>query len=481
MSYAFRLFAAIYNYEVVEASNSSRLIQCVYSEARPQEPDSRTFWIPARYQVRSDTAKHGRLVRHCYLSEDFYLVEGVDEVTGHPDWLGEIFTWVSSALEKGIGGRDSVGRIPYSEMVFNRQGISAWKPYAAMIMAWMESALRNEGEVKKLCRAPSPAKGTEHFVVSSHDIDFYYTDRRAALVRLLKNLGISFRDYRSWSFFRSNSRMLAQVICGKSVGDYLPSLIEAGRKSEFQSTVFAVSKRIHRRDPDYNARKLGLLLSEASRNNFPVGLHGSYTSVIEAEDLVSEVSALVGATGMRPMGTRQHWLRFDRHEKLFEAIEKARLIFDSSLGFHDKVGFRNGANFAFPPYDFKNEKPHEFLEIPLVIMDGGLEAAARSHGINALKIAEDVLAESRKWGWGGISVLWHNPIEAIQVPHETNEVFWECLKRKKLFQEKWTSAEEFISCSLRRYQNAGLLRNVKIETNAPGKANVAVVGAGRDM
>lgn len=464
MSYAFRLFAAIYNYRVVEAINDSNAIWCVYSRVRPQELDSRVLWIPARYQASSGHPGRARLLKHRYLSEDFYLLEGIDETTGNPDWLGEIFVWVSSALEMGTENRDSVGRIPRSEMVFNRQAISPGKPHAAMMMAWLENALRNGGDA--LPRAPSPVSSVEHFVVSSHDIDFYFTNKCHALFRLLKNLGIAIRPYRSWSFLQSNSKMLAKLIGGKRIGDYLPALIAASEKCGFRSTLFVVSHKMHRRDPDYTLGELTPRLSEASRKNFCVALHGSYASIVEAENLVSEVSTLAHVTGTTPIGNRQHWLRFDRHDKLFEAVEKAHLAFDSSLGFNDMVGFRNGANFAFPPYDFKNEKPHEFLEIPLAIMDGGLEAAARSLGTKPQKIADDVLAESRRWGWGGISVLWHNPIEPIQVPESINGVFWECVKKKQLFQEEWMNADQFIACCLSRYQNAGLLQNVRIEANA---------------
>ncbi len=462
MSYAFRLFAAIYNYRVIEAGNDSNAIRCVYSRVRPQEIDSQVLWIPARHQVSSVHPGQARFLKRRYLTEDFYLLDGIDETTGNPDWLGEIFVWVSSALEMGIENRDSVGRIPRSEMAFNRQGIPPEKPHAAMMMGWLENALRSGGDA--LPRAPSPVSGVEHFVVSSHDVDFYFTNKRHALLRLLKNLGIAIRPYRSRSFLQSNSKMLAKLIGGKRIGDYLPALIAASEECGFHSTLFVVSQKMHRRDPDYTLEELMPRLSEASGKNFCVALHGSYTSVVEAENLVSEASALARVTGTTPMGNRQHWLRFDRHDKLFEAVEKARLAFDSSLGFNDMVGFRNGASFAFPPYDFKNEKPHEFLEIPLVIMDGGLEAAARSLGTRPQKIADDLLAESRRWGWGGMSVLWHNPIEPIQVPDSINRVFWECVKKKQLFQEEWTDADQFIACCLSRYQNAGLLQSVRIAT-----------------
>ena len=64
-------------------------------------------------------------------------------------------------------------------------------------------------------------------------------------------------------------------------------------------------------------------------------------------------------------------------EKLFANIEKAGLQYDSSWGWADQLGFRNGAAFAFPPYNFTREEPYNFLSIPLVIMDQGLQVARR--------------------------------------------------------------------------------------------------------
>jgi len=148
---------------------------------------------------------------------------------------------------------------------------------------------------------------------------------------------------------------------------------------------------------------------------------------------------------------------------LFTEISRAGLLCDSTLGFSEQIGFRNGASFAFPPYDFENARPHQFLEIPLVLMDKGLHAASRSLRKNPQELADKVLAESRKYGWGGVAVLWHDPIEPLAVPSEINEVFWNSAKRQKDFQEKWMSVSEFLPSCLQRYQQAGLLEGVRID------------------
>lgn len=463
MSYAFRIFAAIYNYKVVDASSNSSRLRCVYGSVEPGACHPDSLFIPARYQARPLHATPNALLKYRYAGEDLYLAFGIDEASGNPDWLAEIFEWLSSGYERSAAKRDSIGRIPFSETVFGRQRITPRKPYASMLMAWMESALRKRSGVLALPKAPSPVPGVEHIVLCSHDIDYYYTSKSSAFFRLLKNLGISCCIYRSPSGFADNSKQLLELLGGHRVGHYLPALTKSIEQCGFRSTFFVVCRRGHRRDPNYQLGQIAADLVKAAENGFSVGVHGSYRSIIEDETLAAETQALAKALGKSALGGRQHWLRFGQHEKLFREIERAGLIFDSTLGFAETVGFRNGASFAFPPYDFEKEAPCRFLEFPLVLMDGNIEAGCRLSGEKPQDVADEVLSASRKWGWGGIAVLWHNPIEPISVPREVNRVFWTCARKQSTFREKWMSSDQFLKHCLNRYQNAGLLENLKID------------------
>jgi hypothetical protein len=463
MSYAFRVFAAIYNHPVVDADSGQADICCFYGSTPPRNGNSRAFRLPARYRDIPIQNGSRNLTKHCYSGEDFHLAFGVDAASGQPDWLAEIFLWLSSSYELDIVPRDSVGRIPYSEMIFSHAGISPRKPYAALLMAWMENLLCHGNGEEALPRAPSPVSSIEHIIISSHDIDFYSVGQTSSFARLIKNLGIAVRFYGSWSYFTDNLKMMLQLLNGGRVGDYLPSLMEMEAQCGFRSTFFAVSRRGHRRDPNYRLEQIAPHLLNAAGKGFSVGVHGSYCSIIEDGTLPTETLALNSRLGGKSLANRQHWLRFGRHEDLFSEIERAGLACDSTLGFSDMVGFRNGASFAFPPYDFANERPHRFLEVPLVLMDGSLEAASRSSKESPQQLADEVLGESRKQGWGGIAVLWHNPIEPLNVPAEINRVFWSCAQRQQEFREKWMSLDQFLSCSVARYQQAGLLDGVRVD------------------
>jgi hypothetical protein len=463
MDYAFRVYAAIYGHSVVGDGSNEKARTVVYGSQLGCRPDQKGFLhVPALYRAAPANQGIQRVTRHSYAGEEVFLFYGLDPQIARPDWLGEIFKWLSGGHEKGIQNRDNVGRVPDAEMIFARQGVPAWKAHASSLMAWLENCLDGRESEPALPKAPSPVPGVDHLVICSHDVDFYFTSRPNTLHRLIKNLAIAVLQYKSPNYFSANWSMVIGLFRGERIGDYLPKLISRLTECNARSTFFVVARRAHRRDPNYSLGNLAPILRDAAKRNFPVEIHGSYTSSIEAQTLLPEATELRRILQKSPTGNRQHWLRFGEMDDLFRSVEEAQLRFDSSVGFTDQVGFRNGASFAFPPYNFREERAYEFLEIPLTIMDGSLVEESLRTNETSQFLADRVLSESRKRGWGGISILWHNPVEALAVPDEINRVFWNCAANKESYREKWISTDDFFSLSLRRYQEAGLLTKVQI-------------------
>ncbi|MGH9540043.1 MAG: hypothetical protein ACRD3H_19115 [Terriglobales bacterium] len=467
MSYAFRVFAAIYGHAVIEAKHdrSSGSLNCFYGAGGGNAGARR---IAPRYVPRRPEEPAPKPQAATYAKQEFHLFHGRDQVSGNPDWLGEIFEWLSAAHEMSVEARDAIGRIPYAQAVFGSYGISPLRPHASLMMAWFENFIRGGPQLEKQAEkvvedlpvAPSPLPAACHLVIASHDIDFYFAGRWGSLVRVVKNLGIAVLLARSFAFFKDNAVQLLQLARGRRVGDYLGELLRRSREDGFSSTFFILAEHQHRRDGNYRLEQMVQRLREIPAAGSALALHGSYRSIVENSDLAAEVETLAASTGERPRGSRQHWLRFDHPAKLFSNIEKAGLQYDSSWGWAEQLGFRHGAAFAFPPYNFAAEAPYNFLLIPLVIMDRGLQVAHDRSAEAPAKLAERVLAESRRWGWGGVSVLWHNPVEPLSACSEVNEIFWQLVKAKERHQERWLSAEKFMELSLSRYQQAGLLQEM---------------------
>jgi len=464
MTYAFRVFAAIYGHLVVDTRR--RTVDCLFTYGGPQAQGRAddVIPIPAIYHCKSSDQQPVVVAAPMlaeYAGETIPVFFGTDPETGNPDWLGEIFLWLSGELEQNAKQRDAVGRVPFSETPFGKHGLSPRRPHAAHLMAWLESVLR-QSRVSTLPKAPSPLLGAEHILLPSHDIDFHFDGRRSAFVRLTKNLAIAAGVYKNSTDFSDNLKKIPRLLAGERPGDYLLPLVDALQSAGFQSTLFPVVRQGHRRDPNYSLESIAPNLSKAVASGLSLGLHGSYQSVMEDRSLASEAATLGERMGKWPRANRQHWLRFESQQALFREVASAGMLADSSLGFPQSVGFRNGANFAFPPYDFARECPHRFLEIPLVLMDGGLEAEARNLRHDAQGIAEEILNASRRIGWGGISILWHNPMEALSVPREINEVFWRLAAKRCASNEAWLSFDQFLSAVTSRYQEAGLMEGISV-------------------
>ena len=85
------------------------------------------------------------------------------------------------------------------------------------------------------------------------------------------------------------------------------------------------------------------------------------------------------------------------------------MSYDSTLGFRDLAGFRNGAAFPFRPFDVERGLPINLWEIPLVLMDGVLFDRDFSGESKVWPRAEKVL-EAMRDSRGAGSVCWHQRV-----------------------------------------------------------------------
>jgi hypothetical protein len=235
----------------------------------------------------------------------------------------------------------------------------------------------------------------------------------------------------------------------------MPGLIEGENRRAVSASYFFIPVRKHRRDANYDVADPKVLASMREvAKSAEIGVHASYTSLDHEQQLEREFDGL-RQLGFRPSGGRQHWLRFTL-DRLIPEIERAGAEYDCSLGWNDRVGFRAGACFTFPPYDFENERPAQFLEIPLVMMDQALlEGGAQAETL--LRSATTLLSASRANGWGGISVLWHPAaFGGVQLAEEVGQVFWKLLDLREDASDVWISGENFLTLVQDRYRRVGL-------------------------
>ena len=104
------------------------------------------------------------------------------------------------------------------------------------------------------------------------------------------------------------------------------------------------------------------------------------------------------------LGTRQHFIKFELPETWY-IHNKAELLYDATLGFRDKIGFRLG--FAFPFFTPNaNLEPSQLIELPLIIMDAAIWTWLKLTEASALQTIlkiRDIIKQSH----GLLTILWH--------------------------------------------------------------------------
>jgi peptidoglycan/xylan/chitin deacetylase (PgdA/CDA1 family) len=121
----------------------------------------------------------------------------------------------------------------------------------------------------------------------------------------------------------------------------------------------------------YNIEDLEGELGRIVDHGWEVGLHGGYYSYMDPKEILLEKERLEQVLGRKVTGFRNHYLRFKVPDS-WEALTKAGFEYDTTLGYNDIVGFRNGMCHPFKPYNLYTDKEINILEIPLALMDGTL-------------------------------------------------------------------------------------------------------------
>ncbi len=228
ISYAFNLFCAVYGYGSSKDGDCATLCYA----AEPNGP--RDVALTAGYVARSPSAP-APAPRQITLDGNDLLEAALGvrfpcfhEVHGEsPDWLGEIFEWVSGAHEDSIQETDSEGRVPFARTLHGHYGLDPTIPYASAAMRYLNEELRakldNGWPVRPLSPWPMPHSWA---VAATHDCDFLPVSRTSSLIRFCKNAAISAfrcRDWRLTGWILGHG--LGALLGGPSLGNCLRRMI----------------------------------------------------------------------------------------------------------------------------------------------------------------------------------------------------------------------------------------------------------------
>lgn len=215
-----------------------------------------------------------------------------------------------------------------------------------------------------------------------------------------------------------------------------------------RSTFFFLAIRKGERTFNYYIEDLADEIRDMRDRGWSVGLHGGYEVLDDPSSVRRQKEALEKVAGSEVLGYRNHYLRF-RTPSSWEMLEEAGFAYDTTFGYPDHVGFRNGMCHPFRPFNDNTGKLQRILEIPLVVMDGSLLSYMNldeKRSVETVKRLVDTVCEYR----GVLTVLWHNVQLAKRSPRRIYEELLEYSRSKNAWltstdeMYKWWSAHDFM-------------------------------------
>ncbi len=173
-----------------------------------------------------------------------------------------------------------------------------------------------------------------------------------------------------------------------------------------KSTFFFMALASGEEDHNYGLSDVGPEIASIRDRGWEIGLHGGHKASLDSVALRAEKARLEKAAGVKVLGCRNHYLKIKVPTTWRYQIE-AGFEYDSTLGFADSIGFRNGMCHPFIPFDLKACEPLDIVELPLGVMDGSLFDYMGLDPGRAWEAARPLIDSVAGLG-GVLTVLWHN-------------------------------------------------------------------------
>jgi hypothetical protein len=295
--------------------------------------------------------------------------------------------------EETVGGpRDAHGRFPASSSRATRDAFLE-RPIVDEYGLGLEQALR------RLLPGWSPAARKPRVAVS-HDID------QVGLPR-------SPRQALGHTLLRRRPLATVRDLLGPCVGlrpTYLAlveRIVEMSLRRGLRPAVFwkASARTQHDSGYDIGHPAVREVVERLREQGVEVGIHPGYHTYRDVEALREEVQRVRRVLGPGPLGGRQHYLRWC--PATWSDWEACGLVYDSTVGYADRIGFRAGTCLPYRPWLPWLDREANVVEVPLLVMDCTLFEYMTLSPAQALAAITQLLARTRLVG-GVFTVLWHN-------------------------------------------------------------------------
>ena len=240
---------------------------------------------------------------------------------------------------------------------------------------------------------------------NEHSINVHKDDSVFFISHDIDKLYGSFFEDGFWALKNMKIKTMLNIILSEISKDYhwknIDKIIKINDIHDLKSTFFWLVNKGKSKNSienaDYNIDDEEDLIKLVNESNNVNGLHKSSFNMSIDQEL--RKGKLLNKYN------RYHYLKFSPQTD-YKKISDSSLIFDSSLGFAEMCGFRNSYGKSFQPFDIRNQKPYDFVETPLHLMDRTfhkyMNVEVDNIGNTIIKIYEQNPKNC------DISLLWHN-------------------------------------------------------------------------
>ena len=236
-------------------------------------------------------------------------------------------------------------------------------------------------------------------VCFTHDIDVVYKSvpsKGFTAIKALKQSNLS-----------QSIHSLSQMRSRKNPFCNFKEIMDLEERYGAKSTFFFMAEEPGEQDYAYNIEDLESEIGEIIDQGWEVGLHGGHSTYLDPSMMQKKKERLERVTGKPVIGYRNHFLRF-RVPDTWKYLSQAGFKYDSTFGYADCAGFRNGMCHPFRPFDLHTGREIDIVEIPLNVMDGTLDQGyMRLDPGKAIEVIQRLIDEIERCH-GIITILWHN-------------------------------------------------------------------------
>jgi hypothetical protein len=336
-----------------------------------------------------------------------------DTITCFADIFGMAF-WMMSRWEEVYSNfeKDKHGRFNSCSSYLKKYNLIS-RPWVDEWVLWLKNIINDTFPSLVLIK-------WEPKTIITHDVDIpfiYAFSPPSMLIRRIagdlikrKSLSLAFKTPVNW--FRTRRGRLESDPAYNF--DWIMDQSELfGFKSIFY---FICGHTAGQVDGDYDIRHpwIRRLLKRIHERGHEIGLHPSYNSYnkpLVIKDEFSRLKDVCREEGISQLhwGSRQHILRWEM-PLTASAYVDAGLMYDSTLGYSDQVGFRCGTCWEYQVFDLLNGCTIDLIERPLIAMEFTI-MSDHYMGLGNSSQAFDALVKIKKECFrvgGNFTLLWHN-------------------------------------------------------------------------